>query len=67
MTEQKAEDIRYLTEVVGMPEDVARLRLQDNDLWVLDPGSRFDECHQGGRGGRAPLGGRCAPYQAHRR
>jgi hypothetical protein len=39
MTEQ-AETIRYLTEEEGMPEDLARLVLRDDDLWILDPSAR---------------------------
>ena len=44
--------LRYLTEEVGVPEDIARLRLKDSDLWILDPGARFDEYLQGEEGVR---------------
>jgi hypothetical protein len=52
MTEQYAEDLRYLTEEVGVPEEVARLRLRDEDLWVLGAGERFDEYLPGEEGVR---------------
>jgi hypothetical protein len=40
-----------LIETDGLSEEVARLRLQDEDLW-LPPGQRFDEDFQGEEGVR---------------
>ena len=51
MTETTAE-LRYLIEQVGVPEEIARLRMRDSDLWVLDPGARFDEYLEGEEGVR---------------
>jgi hypothetical protein len=50
MTEQM---MRELVEEDGLTEEVARLRLQDADLWVLPPYARFDEDLQGAEGVRA--------------
>jgi hypothetical protein len=41
MTEHRTEQLRYLTERVDVPEEIARLRLRDEDLWILDPGVAF--------------------------
>ena len=42
MTEQRTtEEIRYLTEDIGMPERYVELVLRDDDLWILDPPARF--------------------------
>jgi hypothetical protein len=49
MTEQV---MRELLEEEGLSEEVARLRLQDEDLWLLHPGQRFDEDLQGEEGAR---------------
>ena len=49
MTEQM---MRELMEEEGVSEEVARLRLQDEDLWLLHPGARFDEDLQGEEGVR---------------
>jgi len=49
MTEQV---MRELMEEEGWSEEVARLRLQDEDLWLLHPGARFDEELQGEEGVR---------------
>ncbi|MDP9476808.1 MAG: hypothetical protein M3R38_14170 [Actinomycetota bacterium] len=49
MTDQA---MRELLEDEGLPEEVARLRLQDRDLWLLHPGARFDEDLQGEQGVR---------------
>ncbi|MBA2713725.1 MAG: hypothetical protein H0U55_09270 [Rubrobacteraceae bacterium] len=49
MTEQV---MRELIEEEGVSEEVARLRLQDEDLWLLHPGQRFDEDLQGEEGVR---------------
>ena len=49
MTEQI---MRELIEEEGLSEEVARLRLRDADLWLLHPGSRFDEDLQGEEGVR---------------
>lgn len=35
--------MRYLLDEVGISEEAARIRLQDEDLWVLDIGARFDD------------------------
>ena len=51
-TEHSAEDMRYLTEEIGISEEAARLRLRDDDLWFLDPAMRFDEQLQGEEGVR---------------
>jgi hypothetical protein len=50
MTEQ---EMRYLTEEVGVSEEEARLRLRDGDLWLLHPDQRFDDELQGEEGVRA--------------
>ncbi len=42
--------VRELIEQEGWSEEVARLRLQDEDLWLLHPGQRFDEDLQGKEG-----------------
>ncbi len=44
--------MRELLEDEGLPEEAARLRLQDRDLWLLHPGARFDEDLQGEEGVR---------------
>jgi hypothetical protein len=49
MTEQM---MRELIEEEGLSEEVARLRMRDEDLWVLHPGTRFDEDLQGEEGVR---------------
>ncbi len=49
MTEQI---MRELIEEEGVSEEVVRLRLQDEDLWLLHPGQRFDEDLQGEEGVR---------------
>ncbi len=49
MTDQA---MRELLEDEGLTEEVARLRLQDRDLWLLHPGARFDEDLQGEEGVR---------------
>ncbi len=49
MTDQA---MRELLEDEGLTEEVARLRLQDSDLWLLHPGVRFDEDLQGEEGVR---------------
>ncbi len=49
MTEQI---MRELIEEEGVSEEVVRLRLQDEDLWPLHPGQRFDEDLQGEEGVR---------------
>ncbi len=49
MTEQEME---YLVEEVGLSEHAARLRLRDRDLWLLDPGQRYDDELQGEDGVR---------------
>ncbi len=50
MTEQEV--MRELLEDEGISEEAARLRLQDEDLWLLRPGARFDEDLQGEEGVR---------------
>lgn len=50
MTEQ---EIKYLTDTVGLSEEAARLRLRDEDLWLLRPDGRFDEELVGEEGVRA--------------
>ncbi len=45
--------MRYLLDEVGISEEEARLRVENDDLWVLDIGSRFDEDFQGEEGVRA--------------
>ncbi|MBA2715359.1 MAG: hypothetical protein H0U55_17640 [Rubrobacteraceae bacterium] len=49
MTEQV---MRELIEEEGVSEEVARLRMRDEDLWLLHPGQRFDEDLQGEEGVR---------------
>src|SRR5215208_1346716 len=49
MTEQI---VRELIEEEGLSEEVARLRLQDEDLWLQHAGQRFDEDLQGEEGVR---------------
>jgi hypothetical protein len=49
MTEQV---MRELVEEEGLTEEAARLRLRDEDLWVLPPHARFDEELQGEEGVR---------------
>ncbi len=49
MTEQV---MRQLLEEEGVSEEVARLRMRDDDLWVLRPGARFDEDLTGEEGVR---------------
>ncbi len=49
MTEQV---MRQLLEEEGVSEEVARLRMRDEDLWLLRPGIRFDEDLQGEEGVR---------------
>ncbi len=44
--------IRELVEESGISEEAARLRMQDDDLWVLEPYARFDEDFQGEEGVR---------------
>ncbi len=44
--------MRELLEDEGLTEEVARLRLQDSDLWLLHPGARFDDELQGEEGVR---------------
>ncbi len=46
------EQIRELVEEDGLTEEEARLRLRDDDLWVLYPSLRFDEDLQGEEGVR---------------
>jgi hypothetical protein len=54
MTEEMSEQIiRELMEVVGLTDEEARLRLRDEDLWLLPPEQRFDEYLQGKEGVRA--------------
>ncbi len=36
-----AEEVRYLTEEVGMPERLVELVARDDDLWILDREARF--------------------------
>jgi hypothetical protein len=53
MTDQEHRDeIRYLVEEVGLSEEAARLRLRDDDLWLLEPDQRFDDELQGEEGVR---------------
>jgi hypothetical protein len=40
-SEERAEEIRYLVEEVGVDVQEAPLRLRDDDLWMLLPASRF--------------------------
>src|SRR5215210_8694631 len=42
--------MKELIEEEGLSEEVARLRMRDEDLWVLHPGARFDEDLQGEEG-----------------
>lgn len=49
MTEQV---MKELIEEEGWSEEVARLRLQDEDLWLQHAGQRFDEDLQGEEGVR---------------
>ncbi len=42
--------MRELVEETGISEEAARLRMQDDDLWVLEPYARFDEDFQGEEG-----------------
>ena len=44
--------IRTLVKEDGLTEENARLRLRDDDLWVLPPHARFDEDFQGEEGVR---------------
>ena len=44
--------MRYLLDEVGISEEAARIRLQDEDLWILDIGARFDDELQGEEGAR---------------
>ncbi len=44
--------MKYLVEEAGISEEEARLRLQDNDLWILEPHARFDEDLTGEEGVR---------------
>ena len=46
------ETIRTLVEEDGITEEEARLRLRDDDLWVLPPHARFDEEFTGEKGVR---------------
>jgi|SRR5215212_2161426 hypothetical protein len=41
-----------LVEQDGLSEEAARLRMRDEDLWLLHPGARFDEDLQGEEGVR---------------
>ncbi len=45
--------MQYLVEEAGLPEEDARLRLQDDDLWILHPDQRWDADLQGEEGVRA--------------
>jgi hypothetical protein len=52
MTERTERVMRELLEEEGVSEEVARLRMRDEDLWVLRPGARFDEDLTGEEGVR---------------
>jgi hypothetical protein len=44
------QDLRYLTEWVGVSEEEARLMLRDRDLWIIDPATRYDPELEGEEG-----------------
>lgn len=44
------QDLRYLTERVGVTEEEARLMLRDEDLWIIDPATRYDPELEGEEG-----------------
>ncbi len=52
MTERTERVMRELLEEEGVSEEVARLRMRDEDLWLLRPGIRFDEDLTGEEGVR---------------
>jgi hypothetical protein len=49
---RREQTIQELVEQDGLSEEEASLRLEDEDLWLLHPGARFDESLQGEEGVR---------------
>jgi hypothetical protein len=40
-TAELEQEVRYLTQEIGVPEALARLQLRDEDLWLVIPEQRF--------------------------